>query len=89
MTATTTNAYEHPAGTRVLVVGILGIVLCWALGPVAWFQGTKALDEIDNSPGTATNRSLIQAGRVCGIVGTVLLALPFVSFIATFAMRSL
>jgi type VII secretion ATPase EccA len=56
---------------------------------VAWVYGNKALDESDSPPGAATNRSVVQAVRICGIVGTVLLALPFVSFIATFALRSL
>ncbi len=66
---------EHPKGTMVLILGILSIVICQVLGPFAWVMGRRTLQEIDTSGRTYTNRSMVQAGMICGIVGTVLLIL--------------
>ncbi|MGH9213828.1 MAG: DUF4190 domain-containing protein [Acidimicrobiales bacterium] len=66
---------EHPKGTVVLVLGILSIAACQVLGPFAWVMGSKALQEIDMNPAVYSNRGVVQAGRICGIVGTVLLGL--------------
>lgn len=48
--------HEHPQGTAVLVLGILGFVSCGLLGPIAWIMGNKALAEIDAHPGYYSNR---------------------------------
>lgn len=69
---------EHPQGTLVLVLGILSIVLCQILGPFAWVMGRRALAEIDASGRPYSNRGMVQAGMICGIVGTVFLALVLV-----------
>jgi hypothetical protein len=66
---------EHPQGTTILVLGILSIVTCQILGPFAWSMGNKALEEIDRDPMRYSNRGSINAGRICGIVGSVLLGL--------------
>lgn len=67
---------EHPQGTTILVLGILGVVACQILGPVAWSMGQKALREIDAAPPNSySNRGNVQAGRILGIVGTALLGL--------------
>ena len=67
---------EHPQGTTILVFGILSLVVCGFLGPVAWGMGNKAMREIDANPQvTYTNRGNVSAGRICGIIGTVFLAL--------------
>lgn len=64
---------EHPDGTTVLVLGILGLLLCGVLAPFAWIRGKRAVAEIDGAPpGTYTNRGSAQAGKVMGIVGTSL-----------------
>lgn len=68
---------EHPSGMTVLVLGILGIAVCQLLGPFAWSIGNKALREIDANPAVYSNRGMVQAGRICGIVGTaILVAIP-------------
>jgi uncharacterized membrane protein YjgN (DUF898 family) len=70
---------EHPQGTTVLVLGILSLVVCGLLAPVAWSMGNKALRDIDADPTvTYTNRGNITAGRICGIIGTCLMALGVV-----------
>ena len=64
---------EHPEGTTVLVLGILGLVLCGILGIPAWVKGNRVLREIDESGQYVVNRGNVAAGRICGIVGTALL----------------
>lgn len=64
---------EHPQGTTVLVLGILSLVVCGILGPFAWSMGSRALREIDAAPqGYYRNRGNIVAGRICGIIATIL-----------------
>ena len=65
---------EHPNGTTVLVLGILSLVVCGILGPFAWVMGNHARREMDAQPGVNwSNRGTINAGRICGIVGTCFL----------------
>jgi hypothetical protein len=83
----TAATYEHPKGTVILVVGILGVALCQLAAPFAWVMGSRALAEIDSTPGVATNRGMVQAGRICGIVGSCILAVPVISFVMVTALR--
>ena len=69
---------DHPSATTVLVLGILGLVLCQVLSPVAWVMGNRVVREIDASQGRQGGRSSANAGRVCGIVGTILLGVAVV-----------
>jgi len=69
---------EHPQGTTILVMGILSQVICAVIGPFAWRMGNQALAEIDAQPGRFSNRGQVQAGRICGIVATCLLAFQVV-----------
>jgi hypothetical protein len=47
---------DHPQGTTILVLGILSLVICQLLGPVAWIMGNNAIKEIDASPSRYGNR---------------------------------
>ncbi len=69
------GAPDHPQATLILVLGILGLVACQILSPVAWVMGNRVVREIDASNGQVGGRSSAQAGRICGIIGTVLLGL--------------
>ncbi len=69
------QAPDHPRSTTILVLGILGLVACQILGPVAWVMGNGAIREIDASQGRLGGRGAVQAGRICGIVATVILIL--------------
>lgn len=71
-------APKHPQATTVLVLGILSLVVCGLLGPFAWAMGNRALREIDANPGAYQGRSEANAGRICGIIATVLLILVVV-----------
>jgi uncharacterized protein YqgC (DUF456 family) len=70
------GSQAHPQGTTILVLGILSLV-CFGiiLGPIAWVMGNNAIAEIDRNPAAYTNRGQVQAGRICGIVGTIISAL--------------
>ncbi|MGP4099331.1 DUF4190 domain-containing protein [Nonomuraea sp. KM90] len=64
---------SHPSGTTILVLGILSLVVCTFIGPFAWSMGTKALREIDASGYVYENRGHVQAGRICGIISSIML----------------
>jgi len=75
---------EHRQGTVVLVLGILSLVVCSVIGPIAWSLGNRTLCEIDAAPpGYFRNRGYVVAGRICGIVATILLVLT-IFFIGIF-----
>jgi hypothetical protein len=80
---------DHPRATLSLILGILSLVLCQLLGPVAWVVGKRTVNEIDAAPGAYTGRGLAQAGYICGIVGTVLLGLGIIYVIVVFGVIGL
>jgi hypothetical protein len=76
---------EHPRGILILILGILSIVCIQLLGPVAWIMGNNAMREIDANPAGYSNRGIVQAGRICGIIGTVFLVLGVIWFVVLIA----
>ena len=72
---------KHPNATTAMVLGIVSVaggLLCWLplfIAPFAWFMGTKAIRDIDESRGAQSGRGEAMAGKVLGIIGTVLLVL--------------
>lgn len=66
---------EHPKGTLVFVLGLLSVLGLTILAPFAWVMGRRALREIDSNRSAYSNRGMVVAGYVMGIIGTVLLAL--------------
>lgn len=64
---------EDSQATTVLVLGILALVLCQVLGPIAWVMGNKELAGIDAGLRPPQNRGTAQAGRILGIISTVFL----------------
>ena len=82
---------DHPQATLILVLGIIGLVTCQILGPFAWVMGNRALAEIDASNGAIGGRSTVNAGRICGIVASILLivtAVFFIGMIVLFAVTA-
>lgn len=75
---------ESSQATTVLVLGIIGIVLCQILGPIAWVMGNNELAAIDAGRRAPENRGTANAGRILGIIGTVLLALSIIAIIFLF-----
>ena len=63
----------HPRGTLILILGILSIPCCGLFtGIPAIIMGRSALAEIDANPTAYSNRGQVNAGYICGIIGTVL-----------------
>jgi hypothetical protein len=60
-------------GTLILVLGILGLVICGPLGIAAWIMGSGDLKEMDAGTMDPSGRGNTQAGKIRGIIGTVLL----------------
>ncbi|GAA1560905.1 hypothetical protein GCM10009789_12730 [Kribbella sancticallisti] len=85
-------AYQQPAygiardnstATLALVLGVVGLAAgLLIVSPFAWWQGNKALTEIDAAPGVYRNRGMAQAGQITGIIGTILLGLGILFAIA-------
>ncbi len=73
----------------ILAFGILTVMapcfLGLIFGPLAWFMGTADLAAIDQGDLKATNRGLIQAGRIIGAVGFCFQVFSFLAAIAYFA----
>lgn len=72
---------EQSQSVTVFVLGILSIPVCQVLGPFAWKMGNDEVRAINEGRRSPENLGLAQAGRICGIVGTCLLALFLVFFI--------
>lgn len=76
---------EQSQATTILVLGILGIVICGILAPFAWSMGNKELAAIDAGLRSPENRGTANAGRILGIVGTVLLAISVIVLVLVIA----
>ncbi len=76
-------------GTLILVLGILGLVICFPLGIAAWIMGQGDLKEMDSGVMDPTGRGMTSAGKIIGIVATVLTALGLLAGIALFAIGML
>ena len=73
-------------GTLILVLGILSLIVCGFLGIPAWIMGTSDLKEIDSGTMDPSGRSATNAGRICGMIGTILLIVGVGVVIALFAL---
>ena len=76
---------EDSQATTILVLGILSLVVCQILGPIAWVMGNNELAGIDAGRRPPQNRGTAQAGRILGIIATVLMIIGVVFlFVALF-----
>ena len=73
------NSSPQPNGTLILVLGILSIVICGILGPVAWVMGNNGMTLINSGGGDQAQRGNVNAGRICGIIGTVFWAIAIIA----------
>jgi hypothetical protein len=86
MTAPSNQMYpEASQATLALVLGILGIVVCQVLAPAAWVIGNNELKAIDAGRRPPENRGNANAGKILGIVGSVLLGLGLIAIVLFFA----
>ncbi|MCY2932302.1 MAG: GYF domain-containing protein [Planctomycetota bacterium] len=87
--AATPGAYLKPhRGTTILVLGILGLTVCGVLGIVAWVMGSGDLREMDAGRMDPAGRGNTNAGKICGIISTVLIliSMVFIFFVMGSAM---
>jgi hypothetical protein len=74
----------HPQGTTVLVLGILGLVVCFIVGIFGLVMGNRVLKEIDANPGAYNNRQNVVIGRVLSIIGIAWQGLFTIGYIIFF-----
>lgn len=67
--------YEPHRGTLILVFGIVSIAACHIFGPIAWVMGNNDMRAIREGRMDPEGEGLTNAGRICGIIGTVMLIL--------------
>ena len=72
--------------TLILVLGILGLVICGPLGIAAWIMGNGDLKEMDAGAMDPGGRSTTNAGRICGMIATILMILAALAFAVIFAL---
>lgn len=78
MTTPTSQPQEASQATTILILGILGLVVCGLLGPVAWYMGNQELAAIDAGRRPAEGRSNANIGRILGMVTSGLMILGIV-----------
>ena len=76
-------------GTLILVLGILGLVICGPCGIAAWIMGNADLKEMDSGVMDPSGRSTTNAGKICGMIATILMILSVLAMIAIFAIFGL
>lgn len=62
-------------GVAVLVLGILGLVLCFICGIIAWVMGNGDLREMDAGRMDPSGRGMTPAGKICGMISVILACL--------------
>jgi len=68
--------------TVALVLGILSVICCPLVGPVAFFIGNAARARIQMSGATVGGGGMATAGMILGIFGTIFLVLVILYGIA-------
>jgi hypothetical protein len=78
-------------GTTILVLGILSLVTgCGIiLGPIAWAMGSTDMGEIRAGRMDPDGEGMTNAGRICGMVATILTIISVVFFCLMFALMGL
>jgi hypothetical protein len=61
-----------PSRRIVFTLGILSLLLCGFLGPVAWYMGAEDLDKMRRGVMDKSGYGVTQAGYILGIIATIL-----------------
>jgi hypothetical protein len=74
-------------GTLILILAIASLLFCgFFTGIPAWIMANADLKEMDAGAMDPSGRSTTNAGKVCGIIGTILSAISIVVVIAIIAI---
>jgi hypothetical protein len=69
-----------------MVLGVLSLIMCAPLGVAAWVMGNTDLKAMDSGTMDSSGRSITNAGRVLGIIGTLLLVVGGLTGLALILM---
>lgn len=58
-----------------LILGILGLICCGLLAPIAWYLGNQEVKAIREGRSSLAGEGLAKAAMILGIIGTILLVL--------------
>jgi len=86
--------YDSPTGRRVephrgvmiLVFGILGLMVCFIFGIVAWVMGKGDLQKIKAGTMDREGEALTRVGYILGIVSTILWAAFILFYVVIFVI---
>lgn len=73
-------------GVLILVLGILGLTICFPLGIAAWVMGNTDLAQMDSGRMDPEGRGMTQAGRICGMISVAFAVLGLLIFIGTLVL---
>jgi uncharacterized membrane protein len=59
-------------GTMILVFGILGFVICFIFGIVAWVMGNNDLRQMQAGTMDPSGEGLTRAGKIVGMIAAIL-----------------
>ena len=79
-----TGSASSVNGVLILIFGILGIAVAPIIfGPIAWIMGNSGLAKL-NTGSDQSQRGMVNAGRICGIIGTAfgVLSLLLITIVA-------
>ena len=65
-------------GTLILVLGILGLLVCFPLGIAAWIMGNGDLKQMDAGTMDPEGRGNTNIGRILGMITSILLILGII-----------
>ena len=69
-------------GSLILIFGILSLFgICSPLGVAAWIMGNTDLKQMTAGTMDPGGRGITNGGRICGIIGTVLMILAVVFYV--------
>lgn len=77
---------EPSHATTAIVLGIVGMMLCGLLSPIAWWMGRKEVRAIDAGQRPPENRGMARTAHILGIIGTGILVLAIASAILVIAI---
>lgn len=60
-------------GATILTLGILSLIICAVLGIFAWVMANRDLRLMNAGQMDPSGRGITQAGKICGMIGTILL----------------
>jgi hypothetical protein len=72
----------------ILTFGILSLVICGFLGPVAWIMGNKDLKEMRAGRMDPSGEGMTNAGRICGMIACILMLLSCVGWAILFGFSA-